>query len=347
MTLEYKDVVEHNNFAEKRHQWMEREGSVYEGEKFVQSLTSKVDITLFRGSAKGLKFTFLNRKGVRKSYIETAKEAAFVAWYQEQSPQEAREEYRSELLSLKTALEHMVDTAGEAQAKLSKEPESHAFILVDQTIGSRRNSYNHRYVFRQVSFISEQPRIGRGPRAVVAVCTRALRKLDILYIDYKHNPLCPGQDLNQSMFPLAWGVKPESLRKRLKQWEPFEFNIDENGAWRMVPVDVIKNSKTRKNSHLLLTLRPWLDTWEEFDTAVDGEVVWKVIRVDLVKEDKATKKQLAVWTKRAAVNNFYDKRLVDKRRKKMVRRRFAKHLQTFDAFAERMEKNLRELNALC
>ena len=334
LVLTQRDVLKHNARVPNEGRWIPRGGYVYDYNTFRHFLLTGVSAGRLETEKQlqVLNFKYLNRQaGINLSLIEKAKTLSCVGCYQVPTASELRDVYRQQLLS--------------TREELLAQPPRHntpSFVLMKTTSGLQENSFTHCFVYCQ-----EEPQAPEERDTLLAeVCTRALMKLDIMYLGASSgltiSKFCPGLDPGLVMFPLPWGVKPEELRNWLTTWQTFDLEVDGDGAWPMLAENVLGDSTVPSPS----TLRPWLDGWQKFNTSITGEAAWKVAAEEIVKDDVVTEKQLAVWERRNAVLNFHSKARMAKRRQRMVERYFAGCLQMFDKFSERMERNLEELEEL-
>ena len=337
VVLTQEDVVKHNATVPRETRWIPRDGHVYDSGKFLKCVGFINEVLI-------LNFKYLNRTyGIKLSLIHKAKTLSCVGRYQVPTASELRVVYRRQLLS--------------TREQLLAQPPRHntpSFVLMKTTSGLQENSFTDSFVSSLREGESEESDEGdteeseEGNTLMADICTRALMKLDMMYVGDSSglatSKFCrrPGQDPSLVMFPLPWGVEPEELRSWLTTWQTFDLEVDEDGAWPMPAENVLGDSTVPS----LSTLRPWLEGWEMFNTTITGDVAWEVAALEIVKEDVATEEQLAVCERRNAVPDFHSKARMAKRRQRMVERYFTGCLQMFDKFSERMERNLEELKEL-
>ncbi|XP_005093777.1 uncharacterized protein LOC101861941 [Aplysia californica] len=174
----------------------------------------------------------------------------------------------------------------------------------------------------------------------------------------KYRDSCPSKnqleqgDPNSLSFPLPEEIAedPDSLRKWLELWEPFEMDIPEEGAWDMAEVDEFDLS----NSHeiFLASLRSHFEPIP-FDMDIDGEAGWEVICENLIAEDRMTESQRRVAELRSFRTDLHDPKRMERRRHKILSYFVKKYemdqskVNHFLTWADEMEKGEKRFLELC
>ena len=163
-------------------------------------------------------------------------------------------------------------------------------------------------------------------------------------------------DPNELAFPIVID-DPLSFRKWIGEWEPFETEVPESGAWNFIEYSFVHDPKMAEefHDHYASIVKSFRDiSLDDFDMTIDGEAAWSVIELDIVKNDTATEEQLKIWSLREKRTNLHDPEWMKGRRRQIADIILNRHdtweadvVEPYLSFAENMEEAWRLFQEVC
>nr|KAG5702138.1 hypothetical protein BaRGS_010404 [Batillaria attramentaria] len=163
----------------------------------------------------------------------------------------------------------------------------------------------------------------------------------------------PGEgDLNELPFPLP--VDPDSLQVWLLEWQPFDTEVPEEGAWSAFELEKTDLGDPHEVfAETLRVDRNDLNLASEFTFDIEGDAAWDILPDDVVDKEEMTPGQEEIHAAREKRTDLDDPERMRRRREKLaehfikVREIPPDVVEPFLQWADLMEKNKEELEKLC